>query len=435
MRVSSRITLLVVALVGLMSLFIPVRAAYAWCSCCSCVCPYMCCNKGTTQIYIKQAFNQYRSSFIMNSFYTNQYQNDGLKPMADALRNQMMTSAHMIGSFIDGASVNAAQTELNSLNAMSLRDYQVSDAICKFGTLSRSLAATEAKMTAQQIVLGEVGLARNLGKQHSAAATGRGRDNSRRLFSFVKYFCDPADNNSGLAEICKPSGSSTATRDTEYNRDIDFTRTIDDKATLNIDLTDDTLSRDENSVVALGSFIYGHRQDTDRIGPSEINESKGAVEEYALVRSIVARRAVAQNTYNAIVSMKSGGSGASKGYMEKVLEQLGLSSDETKAYLGAKYKGASTAGFDDEKDPSYYAQMDILTKRIYQDPVFYANLMDTRANVKRISASLEALDLAQGRDMFKSSLRSEMLMAVLLELEAGKSGEEIGANLSTEIKE
>jgi hypothetical protein len=413
-------------------------SSYAgWCKCCNCICPWFlnCCKKPSTKSMIKSAFDQYRSTFVMNSYYKDQFEDKGAMPLTDDVRNLWMGSAMMVGSFLDGYTENAALAQLQSANANSMRDHAVSDSICKFGTLSRSLAATEAKMNVQQTVMSEIGLSRNLGTQFNIASTGRGRDNQSRLFSFVSYYCDTSDNNRGLGSICKASTSPTAPRDVEYNRDIDFTRTIEEKGTLNINLTDSTLTRDENAVVSLGNFLYGHRQDTDRISPSALSEVKGSAARYALVRSITARRAAAQNTYNAIVAMKSGGSGQSKAYMQKVLERLGLPSDDISKYLNGKYLGTPKAGYDKEQDPSYYAQMEILTKRLYQDPAFYANLMDTKANVKRISASLEAMDLAQTRDIYKSVSRSEMLMALLLELENRAHGEKVEANLSTEIKQ
>jgi len=191
---------------GLLSALLVLGAtspAYAYCTCCMCVCPYICCNLGTTYSYIQNAFSQYRSNFIMNSYYKNQFEKQGLMPMADSLRDQIITSAMMIGAFLDGTSTNAALANMQSLNANAMRDYQVSDSICKFGTLSRSLAATEAKASTQQLVMSEIGLARNLGTQFSSAATGRGRDNNSRLYSFVAYYCDTRDNNRGLSSICK----------------------------------------------------------------------------------------------------------------------------------------------------------------------------------------------------------------------------------------
>ncbi len=65
--------------------------------------------------------------------------------------------------------------------------------------------------------------------------------------------------------------------------------------------------------------------------------------------------------------------------------------------------------------PSYYAQMDVLTKKIYQNPNFYTNLYDKPANVERIGASIDAIALMNQRDRYESMLRQEMLSAVLVE--------------------
>lgn len=67
--------------------------------------------------------------------------------------------------------------------------------------------------------------------------------------------------------------------------------------------------------------------------------------------------------------------------------------------------------------PSYYAQMEVLTKKIYQHPNFFTNLYDKPANVDRIGASLDAIHLMNQRDRFESMLRREMVSAILVEHE------------------
>ena len=76
-------------------------------------------------------------------------------------------------------------------------------------------------------------------------------------------------------------------------------------------------------------------------------------------------------------------------------------------------------------NPSYDAQMEILTKRLYQDPSFYVNLMDTPANVERQYAALQAFGLMQRRDIFETVLRSEMLLSTILEIEISDYQDEV----------
>ena len=396
--------------------------------------PYVCtpcCDTTSTQQYIEDAFDDYRKDFIMNKYYKNQWEKEGFKPQATDFFSYITWSAVAIGAFLDGYNADAAQAELQYLNAETMRDYQVSESICRFGTLSRSLSSSDQKAKANQMQMSEIGLARNLGTDNSVASTGRGLDNVSRLYGFTKFFCDNIDNNDGLSQLCSAAGT---TRDVEFNRDIDFTRTLDDRDTLNIDFTNATLSRDEKDVVFLGHMIYGHRQDTKRLEPGLFQESRGGNERYSNIRSVIARRAVAQNTFDVISAMKASGGPQAGNYITNFLTHMGMGSGQINKYFKGQYIGSPSGTGDVVANPSYYAQMDILTKKIYQDPSFYAGLMESSANVKRISASMDAIGLAQDRDIFTSVNRSEMLMAVLLEMEARKQAENASKGLNRNLK-
>jgi len=60
--------------------------------------------------------------------------------------------------------------------------------------------------------------------------------------------------------------------------------------------------------------------------------------------------------------------------------------------------------------------MELLTKKIYQNPDFYTNLYDKPANVSRKGVAMQAIGLMQKFDMLKSTLRKEASLSVLLEL-------------------
>ena len=91
-----------------------------------------------------------------------------------------------------------------------------------------------------------------------------------------------------------------------------------------------------------------------------------------------------------------------------------MSADEANRFL------ASNTG-----EPSYYAQMEILTKKLYQNPNFYANLMDKPTNVKRTLTAMKGVELMQNRDIFESLQRQEMLMSLLLELDVRAEQSEV----------
>lgn len=130
------------------------------------------------------------------------------------------------------------------------------------------------------------------------------------------------------------------------------------------------------------------------------------------VRGILAKRSVAQNSFNAIIGLKSEGTPSSvdlgENHMSVVMRQLGMNDDdEIRQYLHDR--------------PSYYAQMELLTKKLYQTPQFYTNLYDKPANIDRTRAAMRAIGLMQNMDMYNSRLRNEMLLAVMTELEIARA--------------
>jgi len=59
--------------------------------------------------------------------------------------------------------------------------------------------------------------------------------------------------------------------------------------------------------------------------------------------------------------------------------------------------------------------MEVLTKKIHQNPVFFTELYDKPANVMRKQVAMQAVELMQKRDMYRSLLRSEAVFSVMLE--------------------
>ncbi|OIN85714.1 MAG: hypothetical protein AUJ12_08345 [Alphaproteobacteria bacterium CG1_02_46_17] len=360
-----------------------------------------CTDCGTWQSYVTQEMNLHENWMITE--WWEQYLKPAMQKYTDDTRNAFITDALMIGAFLDGESELNSLRTVQELNAVTMKDYQVSDAICKFGTLSRSLAASEGKAKANQIVLSERSQNRQLGHENMASAEGGTRDRIARYKQFVKTFCDPDDYGSAMKELC-PTAPSDKTR----NLDINYTRLVDARRTLNVDFTSATAkanpTSDEESVIALANNLYAHEV-LERMDPGGLQATDDVDNRttYQDQRAIVAKRSVAENSFNAIVGTKASGTIASKTYMQNVLTKLGLSSADALKYLG--------------DNPSYDAQMEVLTKKLYQDPAFYANLMDTPANVERQYAALQAFGLMQRRDIFETILRSEMLLSTILEME------------------
>jgi hypothetical protein len=340
--------------------------------------------------------------------------------------------------FFDAKETIETNRLMQELQLQAHEDYQPSESFCTFGTAVRSIAHTEEIGKATKAIIAQRQMARHLGIRNIAGSYNRDLDKKNRFEYFRNYFCDPTDNNwisseaeSGLSSICEPTDSRNDEFGDPINRkniniDIDYTRNIEEPRTLNIDGVGWTVekSQSELNMMSLGNNLYGHNLLTRNLSERNIatNELSSL---YLELRGIAAKRSVAENSFNSIVALKSLGSsfvGSSDThlYLGKILNDLGIPEDEVTEYLGIDLSSGLIG--EDKAVASYYATMEILAKKIFQNPSFYAQLYDTPANVQRKSAALKAFDLMLDRSIYESQLRREMALSVLLStrIEAGQ---------------
>lgn len=315
-----------------------------------------------------------------------------------------MQQMHMLGAFLDAKHLLETQRVYQELAARAHKDYHPSEGLCTIGTTIRSLAASDRHADSVASIMSKRSLSRQLLNVSSSAAGGRGQDRTTRLNQFLSTYCDKNDNGGQLNGICAAGVSPD-----RANRDIDYGRTIAAPLTLNINFAGGDSTTDEQDVMALAANLYSH-DIAGQVPGATLKDNRGNQETYMNLRSIVAKRSVAENSFQAIAAMKS--SGASDAaetakYLAAAMKELGVSDEDAKTMVGA--------------NPSYYAQMEILTKRIFQRPEFFIDLYDKPANVARKGVAIQALGLIQDRDIFKSAIRSEALLSVLLELEVVKA--------------
>lgn len=384
-----------------------------------------CLDCSTWQNAVSQAIANHETWF-QNTFWQDNFL-PAMRRMTDQFTQAMMLHARMIGGFMDAQNHLRSQLALQEMTADALKSYTPSDSVCQFGTLSRSLAASQAKSRNVQMVLSERSQARQLGKPNNAGSKGMQEDHQARLAQFQGRFCDVQDNNAGMTTLCGASGGS----DKFHNLDINYTRTIDTKPTLDIDFTNATPTDDERDVIAMASNLYSHDL-AKRFATSELKDPSGNKDNrtiYMDMRSIIAKRNVAEHSFNTMVGMKAAGTKASRDYVFKVLKNLGMTDADAQRFFGDTITTGTVA-----KNPSYAAQMEILTKKLYQDPSFYANLMDKPANVQRQYAAMQSFGLMQQRDVFETVLRSEMLLSLIVELEVSKYQDEVQNRMNTTVR-
>ena len=239
---------------------------------------------------------------------------------------------------------------------------------------------------------------------------GSGSDENTREKAYIDKFCNIKDNAAQNELLCV-----TSKHVAQQNADINYTQTIDFPNTLNINLLDPEVTLEEENIFALLDQIFMNEAFPDVArGKTDLHNFE---KPYLEMRSIVAMRSVAQNSFAHIIGEKTVGPEEAKvitPFMRSLLKDMGLNEESRNHYLGSTIGGKGEIV---PVAPSYYAQMEILTKKTFQNPEFIANLYDKPANVKRIRAALTAIKLMQDRDIHNAMLRREMLTSMILELQ------------------
>lgn len=391
-----------------------VNKAYAQCGCCNCAQPVTDCSLATcactstsetgtqedpdtTIFHVFDQFIQHETWLVETVFQ------DHLLPSMMLMANQISTIAlqqmQVIGSFFDAKHQMESQRLLQQLQAQAHKDYQPSTGMCQFGTNMRSLAASDANVNFNHIAIASRNTQRTL-MTSGAIGTGSTRDDGRsRLQQFRNTYCNRADFGNALHLLCHGGGLS------RRNRDINYTATLQDQETLNINFVDTAATSDEQDVLALSANLYGNRlfpyiPEVHMADTSGNIIDKGAFN-YMATRALTAKRSVAFNSYAAQAAQRSEGGEAALPYLRQILLEMGMPAGAITQMLKEK--------------PSYHAQMEVLTKKLFQTPQFYSNLYDKPVNVDRKDTAIQAIGSIQKRDIYRSQLRAEANLAVFLE--------------------
>ena len=361
---------------------------------------------GLTRQHISDEFAAQRDWLLNDVWLENLL--PAVQMMAEQIAGTAMLQTTAVGSFFDAKQQLEAQALTQRLTAAAHKDYQPSAGLCTFGTNTRSLAESERRGQFAAFVLSQRSQDRQMGNMNASGADGSQQDLAARLDQFKIRYCDTNENNRGLEKLCGVSSPAGT-----INKDIDYNRTMGAPETLKIDFAEPSISGDEEDVLALNNNLYAHTL-FNRIPPAILNDANR--QPLLLdMRALVAKRSVVENSFHTIAGLKAQGSPAGAAdtarYMAAIIKDLGISDREIPELLGDR--------------PSYFAQMDILTKKLYQRPEFYTDLYDTPANVGRKGAALEAVNLMQSFDLWQSYLRTEAMLSVWLELELAKHQDDI----------
>lgn len=372
-------------------------------------------NHETIRAHVTSEFEQHRNWLVTTYFIENILPN--LMRMTTQLTATGMQQVQIIGGFFDAKHQLETQRLFQVLSAKAHKDYHPSEGLCEIGTGTRSLAGAERQTNLTHAILSHRMMDRQLSSGDTIAFDGEISDRKSRLNLFIKKFCNPNDHANGLQLLCKKGGKSK----NQVNIDVNYTNAIENKLTLDVDFGKDGASEnteDEENIFALGANLFANDvlpTIPDNLLVNRQKKPTTNIHLYLDVRAVAAKRSVAQNSFAAITALKSEGNDESAPFLKAILAEAGINPKEIEDRLGEK--------------PSYFAQMEVLTKDIYQNPKFYSNLYDKPVNIERKGAALQAIELMQDRDIYRSLLRSEAVLATLLETLAQKEHARIANEL------
>lgn len=343
-----------------------------------------------------------------------------LQLMTEQIVATMMQQVQIIGAFFDAKHQLETQRLMQQKTAEAHKRYHPSEEMCKVGTFVRNLAQSERRAILTQAALSRSAMDRAL-KARDAQTSEISSDEDTVENAYLTMFCTPDDNagqngdspNGQHTGICQNSTANAARRNL-INADINYTKTIDLPLTLEIDVLNGAVDVDEPSVFSLMDHLFMHKH-YPYITPAETELSR-FVEPYMEMRSLIAIRGVAQNSLAYIIGEKAAGSTNAESvapFLKAMLNEMGITNTEADEIIG--------------DNPSYYAQMDFLTRQIYYHPQFVSNLYDKPANVKRMAAAMTAIKSMQQWQISEALKRREMLFSMLLELKLREKQRELEA--------
>ncbi|HTK83601.1 MAG TPA: hypothetical protein VL625_00815 [Patescibacteria group bacterium] len=361
-------------------------------------------------------FQRLRDEFMVGYFFDYHVLNS-MQNMAQGLATAGMLQLGIIGGFLDASEQLQRQRLMEQLAAEAHKQYQSSTVMCTIGTMAKGLGNAYRLGQFTALTLEKRSLDRQMHDINVAATSSPSEDVKDRIRQFKQRYCDIHDNNDGLSQACNNTSAPPLTRD----RDINFTRTVMQPGALDLDFSNNTITNDEQDIIALENNLFASQIMPPMQGALLM---KPANQPYILdYRSVIAKRAVAENSFTNWVGLKAQDGGPGK-YASRILEVFGVARSSAKVYessIDLYNLGRSGTSYDSE--------MEILTKRIEQDPNFYTNLYDTPANLARKGAALRAIGLMQHMDMFKSRLRNEGILAEIVELAVDREQREVQDNM------
>lgn len=336
------------------------------------------------------AMRQHSQDTVSN--YVNPLQN-----MTKQFSAVMMQQAQIIGSFFDAQLQLAQQRENQKRMAEARTEFQPGEQLCRFGSFTKSLASSSQYANYTSQALSTMAMNRFSNRANTASAIGPGVDSQSRWDVVMNENCDPTSSNGALSSTCNNDNPD------RIHRDINYASTMGNALTLDIQGPEGGYGGEAmQDLVTLGQNLYWPNV-YNRIGVSEFDKGTEAAQE---ARRIVALTNVAYDSFARLAGMKAAytpAEGAGSGdHMKAMMREFGLSDEDITQTIG--------------ENPSYYAKLDVLTNKMFQNPQFYTDLYGSNANNVRTAAAISAINSINLQNYRKSLEKTELMNSLILEL-------------------
>ncbi|MES2728917.1 MAG: hypothetical protein V4621_02310 [Pseudomonadota bacterium] len=343
--------------------------------------------------YVRDFFTDTKD-FYLSDFVT-EFVEPALKKKTQQVVSSDQQENNAEGAIADATQANEQATEIGIAQAETALDYAPHPLIGQMATYSRGLALASERMRQSRLVRGDAGTADLLAASGTLTAKGGGAVEDWRLKNLKDLYIDPDQQGGYLRKLVHG--------DERVNRDLDVARSLVGRNTLDLNFEDTTLSEDEQDFLALKENLASSAaMENSRM--RDLATTDAALTDLPELLSLTARRSLIDRTINTIAGMRARGSDVSAPEMQALLRQLGYADDSPEMQ-------------DITGQASYEAHMDILTRRVFQNPNMYVNLIANPTALRRILVSQNAVRNMQQYDMYATTTRAEDLTALWAWLE------------------
>ncbi len=372
----------------------------------TCTPPCMTCGiaENTVKNYTEARRNAHQSWVMANIF---PLVVDDLQAMTEELSQNGLAVMNNIGRIADAAQQQRAQRRLQKIKYESALRNKPNPKMCGVATMSNGLGAAKDNGKIFSANLASYNSARFNGQPGSVAETGIDADKRARWNTFVTKFCDPYSENGAMEKVCQNNDPAV------INKDIDFAGTVA--------LSDTIKESDQDAVMMLSSYLYGHnlpryRFTQDQLDPEKHPDNFNINER---MKRVYAIRSLALQSFNSYVATKAEGppeDGDDRSRRMGVLQSLGYPPEVVAQSI--------------DHSPSYTERMNLMQDALFNNPSFHIDNLTTEEHIQQNILAMRILDNMQLRSILESQQRMEMLNAAWLELDLRNEQNKLESTMS-----